>query len=73
MTPLTGKRVKNLKKSATFGHILLKDHGASFEDVTIFFEENNKFKLHLKEFFLIKCDKPELNKNTYSYLLELFD
>ena len=57
MTPLTGKRVKNPKKSAIFDHILLKGHDASFEDFTILLKENNKFKLHLKESFLTKCDR----------------
>ena len=33
MTPLTGGRVKNPKKSATFDHILLNGHDASFEDL----------------------------------------
>ena len=32
MTPLTGKWVKNHKKSAIFDHILLKGHDTSFED-----------------------------------------
>ena len=73
MTPLTGKRVKNPKKSAILDHTLLKDHDASFEDFAILLKENNKFKLHLKESFLIKRDKPELNRNIYSYPLELFD
>ena len=49
MTPLTGKRVKNPKMSAIFDHILLKDHGASFEDFRVLLKENNKFKLHVKE------------------------
>ena len=70
---LTGKRVKNPKKSAIFDHTLLKGHHASFEDFTILLKENNKFKLHLKEYLLIKLDKPELNRNIYSYPLELFD
>ena len=73
MTPLTGKRVKNPKKSAIFDHILLKGHDASFEDFKILLKENNKFKLHLKQSLLIKRDKPELNRNIYSYPLELFD
>ena len=73
MAPLTGKRVKNPKKSAIFHHILLKGHEASFEDVTVFLKGNNKFKLHLKESLLIKRDKPELNRNIYGYPLELFD
>ena len=60
MTPLTGKRVKNSKKSAIIEHILPKDHDASSEDFTILLKENNKFKLHLKESLLIKLYKPEL-------------
>ena len=63
MTLLTGKRVKNAKKSAIFDHILLKGHDASFEDFTILLKENNKLKLHVQESLLIKCDKPELNRN----------
>ena len=72
-TPLTGKRVKNPKKSAIFDHILLKGHDASFEDFAILLKENNKIKLQLKESLLIKRDKPKLNRNIYSYPLELFD
>ena len=65
MTPVTGKQVKNLK-SAILDLILPKGHDVSFE-------ENNKFKLHLKGCLLIKPDKPELNRNIYSYALETFD
>ena len=60
MTPLTGKQVKNPKKSPIFNHILLKGHDASFEDFTVY-----KFKLHLKESLLIKCDKVGRNRNIY--------
>ena len=67
MTPLTGKHVKNPKKSAICDHILLKSHDASFEDFTIFLKENGKCKLHLKESLLIKREKPELNRHIYSY------
>ena len=73
MTLLTGKRVKNPKKSAIFDHILLKGHDASFEDFEILLKENNKIKLQLKESLLIKRDKPELNRNIYCYPLELLD
>ena len=73
MTPLTGKRVKKPKNSAISDHILLNGHDVSFEDFTILLTENNRFKLHLKETILIKCDKPELNKSIYNYPLELFD
>ena len=72
MTPLTGKRVRNPKKSAIFDHILLNGHDASFEDFTILLIENNRFQLHLRESLLIKRDKPELSRNIYSYPLELF-
>ena len=72
-TPLTGKQVKNSKKSAIFDKVLMKGHDASFEDFTIHLKENNKFKLHLKESVLIKRGKPELNRNIYSYPLEFFD
>ena len=59
MTPLTGKQVKNPKKSAIWDHILVKGHDASFEGFTILLKEI-KFKLHLKESLLIKRVKPEL-------------
>ena len=51
MTPLTGKQVKNSKKSTIFEHILLKGHGTSFEYFVILLKENNKIELHLKESF----------------------
>ena len=73
MTPVTGKLVKNAKKSAIYDNILLQGHDASFEDFTILFKENKKFKLHLKESLLIISDKPELNRNIYNCPLELFN
>ena len=73
MTPVTGKLVKNAKKSAIYDNILLQGHDASFEDFTILFKENKKFKLHLKESLLITSDKPELNRNIYNCPLELFN
>ena len=73
MISLTGKREKNPKMSAICDHILLNGHDASFEDLTTLLKENNRFKLHLKKTLLIKRDNPELNRNIYSYPLELFD
>ena len=73
MTSLTGKRVKNPRKSAIFDQILLKDHEASFEAFMILLKENNKIKLHLKDSLLIKRDKSEFNRKIYSYPLEPFD
>ena len=61
MIPLTGKQVKNHKKSSLIDYILLKSMDASFENFTILLKENNKFKLHLKESHLTKRGKLELN------------
>ena len=72
MIPFTGKRVKNSKKSAIFYQTVLNDHDASFEDFMILLKENNRLKSHLKESLLIKRDKSQLNRNIYSYTLELF-
>ena len=63
MTPLTKKRVKNTKKPVIVDDILLKGHKASLEDFTILLKETKKFKLHLKDTLLIKCDKPDFNPN----------
>ena len=73
ITPLTGKFVKTPKKSAIFDHMLLDGHKASFDNFSILLKESNPFKLQLKESLLISRDKPILNKNIYSFLLELFD
>ena len=71
ITPLKQKRVKNPKKFAIMDHIL-SGHNATYDDFSILIPKNNQFKLHLKEPLLIKRDKPELNRNIYTHLLELF-
>ena len=73
ITPLTGKFVKTPKKSAIFDHMLLDGHKASSDNFLILLKENNAFKLQLKESLLISRDKPILNRNIYSFPLELFD
>ena len=73
IAPLTGKFVKTPKKSAIFDHMLLDGHKASFDNFSILLKESNPFKLQLKESLLISRDKPILNKNIYSFPLELFD
>ena len=72
ITPLTGKFVKTPNKSAIFD-MLLDGHKASFDNFLILLKENNAFKLQLKESLLISHDKPILNRNIYSFPLELFD
>ena len=73
ITLLTGKFVKTPKKSAIFDHMLLDGHKASFDNFSILLKENNAFKLQLKESLLISRDKTILNRNIYSFSLELFD
>ena len=73
ITPLTGKTVKTPKKSSIFDHMLLEGHKSSFDNFSILLKENNSFKLQVKESLLISRDKPILNRNIYSFPLELFD
>ena len=70
---MIGKFVKTPKKSTIFDHMLLDIHKASFDNFSILLKESNPFKLQLKESLLISRDKPILNKNIYSFPLELFD
>ena len=73
ITPLTGKFVKTPKKSAIFDYMLLDGRKASFDNFSILSKQNNAFKLQLKESLLISRYKPILNRNIYSFRLELFD
>ena len=60
------------KKSATFD-MLFDGHKASLNNFSILLKESNPCKLQSKESLLISSDKSILNKNIYSFLLELFD
>ena len=73
ITPLTGKLLKTLKKSAMFDHMLLHGHKASLDSFSILLKESNQFNLQLKESFLISRDHSVLNKNIYLFGLEMFD
>ena len=73
ITHLTGKFVKTPKKFGIFDHLLLDGHKASFDNFSILLKESNAFKLQLKESLLISREKPVLNKNIYSFPLELSD
>ena len=48
MTPLTGKRVRNPKKSAIFDHILLNGHDTSFEKLHDSLERKQQISITLK-------------------------
>ena len=65
--------VKTSKKSAIFDDMLLDGHKASFDNFSMLLKENNAFTLQLKESLLISRDKPILNRNIYSFPLELFN
>ena len=56
MSPLTRKQMKSPKKTAIIDQILLKGHDVSFEDFINLLNKMIKFKLHLQESVLIKCD-----------------
>ena len=58
---LTGKRVKNAKELAISDHLLQCDSPITFNDFDILASNSNKFKLLIKEYLLIKRDKPVLN------------
>ena len=70
---LTGKRLKNVKQSATFDHILQCNCTINFDNFSILVAESNKFKLLLRESPLIKRDKSILNGTLKYFLLALFD
>ena len=70
ITTLTGKFFKTPKKSAIFDHILLDGHKVSFDNFSILLKERNGFNYNS---FLISSDKPILNKNVYSFPLEMLD
>ena len=72
MSPLTGQRVYNNKKSSVKDHCLLLGHVCSFDDFTILNYESHKFKRLVEESLLITKDKPLLNKQVKSLKLELF-
>ena len=68
---LTGKSVE-YKPSAVSDHLLLHNHDSDFNDFTILCQENNGFRLLLKESVLISRDSPDLNNNFASIPSLLF-
>ena len=70
ITTLTGKFFKTPKKSAIFDHILLDGHKVNFDNFSILLKERNGFNYNS---LLISSGKPILNKNVYSFPLEMFD
>ena len=62
---LTGKRVES-EPSAVSDYLLLHNPDSNFNDFTILCQENNGFRLLLKELLLIFRDSPVLINSTAS-------
>ena len=70
---LTSKRVKNVKESAIYEHLLQCYCTIDFEKFGILASDANSFRLLIKESLLIKRGKPVLNRTVKSFPLKLFD
>ena len=73
LSPLTFKKCKPSKGSAVRDHLLFCDNDPSFEEFSVLAKASSKFSLEIKESLLIKRDTPNLNRNTASVKLFLFD
>ena len=69
LSPLTFKKCKPSKESAVREHLLFCDNDPS----SVLAKASSKFSLEIKESLLIKRDTPNLNRNTASVELVLFD
>ena len=70
---LTFKKCKPSKESAVRDHLLFCDNDPSFEEFSVLAKASSKFSLEIKESLLIKGDTLNLNRNTASVELFLFD
>ena len=73
MSNLTGKHLKNVKQPAIFDHLLQCNCTINFDDFNIFATDSNKFKLLLRENWLIKHGKTSLKRTIKLFPLKLFD
>ena len=73
LSPLTFKKCKPSKEIAVHEHLLFCDNDPSFEEFSVLAQASSKFSLEIKESLLIKIDTPNLNRNTASVELLLFD
>ena len=70
---LTGKRLKSVKQSAVFDHLLECNCSIDFDHFDVLASDANKFRLLIKESLLMKRDEPQLNKTIKSFPVKLFD
>ena len=73
LSPLTFKKCKPSNESAVRDHLLFCDNDPSFEEFSVLAKASSKLSLEIKESLLIKRDTPNLNRNTASVELLLFD
>ena len=66
---LTGKRLKCVKQSAVFDHLLDCNCLVDFDHCDILAFHANRFRLFIKERLLIKRDQPYLHKTIKSFPL----
>ena len=67
------KCLKSVKQPALSDQPLHCNCAITFNGLNILATDFRRFKLILRESFLIKCDKPILNRAIKSFRLELFD
>ena len=73
ISPLTFRKVKLSRESAIRDHLPNCSNFPSFGEFTILEYGHHKYILEIKESFLIKRDRPVLNKNISSAKLFLFN
>ena len=73
LSPLTFKKCKPSKKSAVRDPQLFYDNEPCFEEFSVLAKASSKDSSEFMESFLIKSDTPNLNRNTASVELLLFD
>ena len=73
ISPLTNKRVRSRKDSATCHHLLNYNDSPIFADFNDLCNENKKYFLKLKESLLIMSKRPTMNQNVLSAPLYLFE
>ena len=71
--PITILKCKPSKESAVRDYLLFCDNDPSFEEFPVLAKASSKFSLEIKESLFIKRDAPNLNRNTASVELCLFD
>ena len=73
LSPLTFKKFEPSKESTVHDNLLFYDNDPSFEEFSVIAKASSKFSLEIKESLHIKRDTSNLNRNTASVELILFE